>query len=69
MCINLSFFFSHETHAWFLCYSDSQLQRKRQPDTMSDEDEIDQEYLERLEWEKQKETWDRSLGLDDFDVV
>ena len=36
---------------------------------MSDEDEIDQEYLERLEWEKQKETWDRSLGLDDFDVV
>ena len=36
---------------------------------MSDEEGIDQEYLERLEWERQKETWDRSLGLDDQDMV
>ena len=36
---------------------------------MAEEEEIDQEYLERLEWERQKETWDRSLGLDDYDVV
>ena len=34
----------------------------------AEDDEIDEEFLERWEWERQKETWDRSLGLDDDDT-